>query len=135
MDKYIKSFLNKMRCPLCKSQLDIIEKYKFYNFACATDSIHYAICLDGNYVPTILLREKVTLNYEHLQYILNQDYFNDGNVNSSIMTKKIDAEGRVLDISENIKTEIYTFKYKIIDCQNTNQKKIISRLKTVLLLQ
>lgn len=58
MDKAIKQLLNSLKCPICSSQIDILQNY-YTTFVCISNSDHYTITLHKN----LALIETETLNF------------------------------------------------------------------------
>jgi len=131
MDPHIKAQLNKLKCPLCKSQIDIYDQKKgtIYNFCCVSDYTHYRTWFPHwDWSP--IHYDMVHIYEGKYLYTIDQRYLIK---RTSIDIYEIDAEGRVKDAS---KKKSFTYEGQIFfDYPNTNREKIIKRLKTILTFQ
>ncbi len=141
MNKEAKLILNSLRCPLCNSQIDLIDwfsllnkKYKEHNFGCVVNPEHYSIYFNHWEDPPKIENERVIVYDELNQYNIDQNTFIIGHpwIKSTIKVSKVDKENRVLD---NIKPKTYTFEIQLFDFKSVNRNKIINKVKTVLIFQ
>src|SRR5580692_3686247 len=100
MDKVAKMLLNAMRCPLCKSQIDIAN-FKtnrsfdswHSNFGCVKDPEHYGIWFMYEEGPPHVEREMVVINEGFHQYrVIQSDELITVKAPTTIKICDIDAE-------------------------------------------
>lgn len=133
INKSLKLFLNGLKCPLCKSPVDISSDKK-YNFACASDFNHYRVSIPiSNFydqdLPPFIQEEIVIMNDGKVQYGIQQKHIcMHGESETSILIKKIDAEGRIV--------EPYIKKFEsnkiLFNFQEVKKDKLINKVKMYL---
>jgi len=139
MDKLAKQVINRMRCPLCRGQLDLLDwreverKDKDYNFYCVFDSEHYALWFLHWVQPPILETERVILYEGSYQYTISQvHHYQAPQTLTTIKLSKVDPENRVI---EGLQPKFFTYDKHLFDFQKTNREKIVNRIKTILVFQ
>jgi hypothetical protein len=136
MNLLVKKILNSMRCPICRSPIDLLTgKMKYeYNFGCATNFQHYACYIDELNNPGNLEKERVIINQDSHQYEVKQEYFYYGVILTctDIVIRQIDAENRVL---EGNKIKEIKYDKILFDFQSTTPSKILNRVQTILTFQ
>lgn len=82
MDRTIKSIINALECPICKSQIDGIELHKLY---CASDPKHYQLSMYAN--PTIIESDKIQFSDNDFVtfYKIIRKYNEEGKLSSCII--------------------------------------------------
>lgn len=82
MDRTIKSIINALECPICKSQIDGIELHKLY---CASDQKHYQLSMYSN--PTIIELDKIQFyDSDYLTfYKIIRKYTEEGKLSSCMI--------------------------------------------------
>ncbi len=148
MDPVVKAFLNSLKCPVCKSQIDLFQAKKKdgNNFACVQDYTHYAIFLVHWEQPLRIESEDVRVYKGKYLYDIKQHHYLPGNNHfglgpgfgplrcdkTTIIVREIDKEFRIIE-----KLEAKSFEYDkvLFDFQNTSEQKIINRVKTILVFQ
>jgi hypothetical protein len=141
MDKVAKLILNSLRCPSCGGQIDLISgtnihtRLKDLNFSCVYDSEHYSIRFVHWEQPARIETEQVIVYVGSHQYKVTQSHWVGGaSVQSTkILISKVDPEHRIIDSSKKIKEFVYD--KHLFDFSKTNQEKLISRIKTILVFQ
>src|ERR1700722_18742799 len=98
MDPEAKKILDALKCPICQSNIDLIQCNntrigKGYNFGCVVNSFHYAIDFSHWESPPRIFRESVCLIDGSFQYEL----ICSTNQGSIVYRQDIDGEGRVID--------------------------------------
>lgn len=131
MDPIVKQTLNKLKCPICKGQLDLMDwkiKYssKKYNFCCVNNWQHYCLYLI-HWDPVIKIEYEKVIVYEgrHKYEIIRGDSYTD------IFSSDVDIENNVLNDSPRL----YSNDKKLFDFSNTNKEKLLNRVKTILVFQ
>ncbi len=138
MDSVQKAYLNTLRCPLCKGQLDMSMGIKraLGSWICVNDPEHFGLSFANDDPPTCRIsEEKLQLYHDKFLFIIIQSRFDlQGNpqTKTSMLIKPIDREGRVI---EGVKTKSSFFDKFLFDFQNTTKEKIINRIETYLLFQ
>ena len=144
MDKAAKCFLNSIKCPICKSQLDTLDGlsplyYKYdkmiKNFSCCKDYEHYAIYLIYWELPVRICTETLILYEGKYQYKISQ-YHSPNNPTiddaTEITIKEVDSEHRLLDTYMN---KTFNYNKLLFDFKNSDKEKIFNRIKTILVFQ
>jgi hypothetical protein len=136
MDKATKVFLNSLKCPLCKGQVDMFDSNVHrpsgkYNYACATDYNHYTILINDLYYGTIKLSEEIVKIY-HDKYLYTIIQFRQIKEKTSILIYNTDAENRII---EKQIPKIFNYSKLLFDFQKTNKENILNRVKTILVFQ
>lgn len=144
MDKAAKIILNSLRCPICKSQIDLIDwtranMPRTSNFSCVSVPDHFGIWFvhwDG---PPVIERETVIVNEGFYQYkIVQKSNFVFANNHTTVshltelLISDIDAEQRLIEGSVS---KFLRFPKHLFDFQKTNKEKLINRIKTILVFQ
>lgn len=141
MSTELKKLLNTLRCPICKCQIDIINVKKLkHNFACAQNYLHYSLYISQIDLYSSIItsprieQERATVDDRLFQFEITQNFIDLLSISGTetiIIIKKIDAEGRVLELP------FKTFKYDkiLFNFKNLDKSKIINRVNTVLTFQ
>ena len=131
MDSIVKQTLNKLKCPICKSQIDLMDwsiKYsiKKYNFCCVDNWEHYCLYL-VHWEPIIRIDYEKVIVYEgrYKYEIMRSDICTD------IFTSRVDIEHNILQDSP----KLYSNAKRLFDFSNTNKEKLLNRIKTILVFQ
>lgn len=135
MNSLIKKTLNLLKCPVCKSQIDLLgwkdkSDGRKYNFCCASNWEHYRLLFVHWEVMPYIDYETVVVYNDHHMYHVTQ-YFDNGNNKTEIFIYEVDAENRIID-SKDKKTLKLSYDKKLFDFSQTNKEKIINRIKTIL---
>jgi len=120
------SALNKLRCPICKAQIDMLERA---GHGCAANSDHYQVSISPHDIAVTW--EKVNFYTKKFKYSIIKTY-EQANIHTEIFIREVDLEGRVIftfDI-KSYKTDINLF-----DFTNFNVEKAINRINTILVFQ
>lgn len=139
MDPVIKQFLNSLRCPVCKGQIDLIDsknlkqQFKVYNYGCAQNYDHYVI----NYFNAHgyrLEKEMLHIHDASHRYEVRKSYTVPGSklIEVILSVFKTDAEGRVKD---DVHLKSLSFKTDVIPFNGQGSEKMLNRIKTILLFQ
>jgi hypothetical protein len=134
MDKTTKALLNSLRCPICKSQIDLYDylqknpRSTSYNFCCATDYTHYQMWFPHWENSSQINYDQVDIYEGKHKYRIDQRYL----INQTIIyIWEVDIEQRF--ITEMSRDFIYD---KILfDYPNTNRGRVVNRIKTILTFQ
>ena len=138
MDPLVKQTLNALRCPICQSQVDLID-WKIptsaikYNFCCATDWEHYRLFF-VHWEPVLRVEYETVVIYEGKhQYEIRQTSSNK----TFIFVRDVDAENRVIPKSNQglVVAPDFTYDKHLFDFAKTNRDKIVNRAKTILVFQ
>jgi len=141
MDKAAKLILNSLRCPVCKSQIDmlgwqaVMKKSRQFNYCCVAEPEHYGFWFITWDPPLRIESEVVVVYDEHLQYEIKQQHFDQygtPSLKTSIYIREVDPEHRVI---ENIESKVFTYEKCLFDFPNSSGEKIINRIKTILVFQ
>lgn len=130
MDPLVKQMLNRLRCPVCGSQIDLLDwklpnTERRYNFCCAADWEHYRLFFI-HWEPVLRIEYETVVLYEgHKQYWINQ--YEDGK--AEIFLSKVDAENRLIDSPQ---TPIFVSNKKLFDFSHISREKMIHRIKTII---
>jgi hypothetical protein len=134
MDKAVKIILNLLRCPVCQSQIDLIDwatpkaKSTSYNFGCAAEYEHYKLWFP--HWDSHQISYDVVKVYEgRYRYTIMQRY---PITTTSIECQQVDAEHRIL---ERILAKEFKYNKILFDWPKTNREKIVNRVKTILTFQ
>lgn len=140
MDPAVKAFLNSLRCPICKHQIDIMggKDKRGNNYSCVSVPSHFSflyITWDG---PLRLEREDVHVYSGKYLYEIRQYHWTGGAIilkkkeETIIYIKEVDKEFRIIE-----KDKVQRFQYDklLFDFQKTDESKIINRVKTILVFQ
>jgi len=126
MTPEIKKILNGLKCPICKSPIDITYDFG-YNYGCALNNDHYRLTIQ-TYVIT---KEIVNLYEKKRKYSIVKLHF-DKNTRTEIEIYETDLENRVIFSFEN---KTYISYRDLFDFTAFDADKAISRIKTFLLFQ
>ena len=135
MDPIAKQILNTLKCPLCKARIDLLDwkdvsDGRKYNFCCSSNWEHYRNFF-VHWQPVIYIEYETVVIYEgHRKYHLTQ--YDDNR--TEIFIYDVDAENRIIDDKDK-KKPVFRYDKKLFDFSNTNQEKIINRVKTILVFQ
>ena len=138
MDKAAKLILNSLKCPICKSQIDLVtwtkagvRAPKNHNFGCVQDPYHYSICFIHWEGPPKIESEMVHVYSNNYLYTILQKYLGSEQ-QTKIFINEVDKEYRLLDTSK-----IKTFEYNklLFNFSQSNEERIINRIKTILMFQ
>lgn len=141
MDFVAKKILNALKCPVCQSQIDILNwvvpkigSKKGHNFGCVSDHFHYSIFFMHWELPIRIEKETVIIYEGKYQYEIAQDYFLSGISfpHTHIYIRVVDAEKRILD---NHPIKEIGFNKILFDFSKTNREKLVNRVKTILVFQ
>lgn len=125
-----KAFLNTLKCPICKSRLDLyeaIDTSRKYNFCCSSNWEHYRIFFI-HWEAVLRVEYETIVVYEgRHQYHLTQ--YDDNR--TELFIYDVDAENRILD-SKDKKPFVSRYNKKLFDFTNTTKDKIVNRIKTIL---
>lgn len=140
MPNGLKRLLNILRCPICKSQIDILNLKIKYNFGCVQNYLHYSVFIrdaeithySSSLIPSIE-QERVIINDKLFQYEIIQNFIcmAPSETETLIYIKKIDAEGRVLEQPY----KKFNYNKMFFNFQETDKNKIINRINTILTFQ
>lgn len=140
LDPVAKQILNSIKCPICKSPVDLLDwKVKSdtrkYNFCCAADWQHYRFFFI-HWEPVHRIEYENVIVYEgRHKYEITQfyDLLNlDGK--TEILIFDVDPENRVIDTKEK-KAPKFSYDKRLFDFSQTNREKIVNRVKTILVFQ
>lgn len=139
MNAIVKKFLNAIKCPVCKGQIDIFDGRRAspgrrFNFACATNYEHYAIYLNTDNAPFFEIEEEYAsvkdnkYKYEIVQYhsLLLKAH------QTNILIFDINGDGNVI---EGNAIKDFSYNKALFDLQKTSTKKLLNRIKTILVFQ
>lgn len=139
MDPAVKRFLNSLRCPLCKGQLDLLDwsetrkKDTQYNFYCVYEPEHYAVWCLHWVIPPQIESERVILYEGEYQFVVSQQHHYQGpQTCTTIKMSQVDPENRVI---EGLAPKFFTYDKHLFDFTKTNKEKILNRIKTILVFQ
>lgn len=141
MDPLVKKILNSLRCPICKSQIDLFQakKKNGNNFACATNHTHYAMFFVSWDLPYRIEQEDVQVYSGNYLYEIRQHHYLSPpslppmKCNETLIyIKEVDKELRVIEKGKLLK---FQYPQLLFDFQNTTNEKIINRVKTILVFQ
>ena len=135
MDKATKTLLNSLKCPICKSQIDLYDflqknsRSTSYNFCCATDYAHYQMWFPHWDAAAIINYDRVDLYEGKYKYRIDQRYL----INSTQITIwEVDVEHRFLDERPR---KIFKYPQIFFNYSNTNRDRMVNRVKTILTFQ
>jgi hypothetical protein len=144
MDKAAKLILNSLRCPICKSQIDMLghaqlshKKQRPYNYCCASNAEHYGLWFI-HWEQPIRIESETAIVYDGCyQYEIKQQHSGPGLLApkpdyTEITVRKVDAENRIID---NIKPKVFDYYKRLFDFANTTRDKIVLRIRTILVFQ
>lgn len=139
MDKAAKLFLNSLRCPVCRGQVDMFDWAKpvskrGHNFGCVYENYHYGIYFVHWEQPYRIELETATVCDKSHQYEIEQRGYVPGVKMgyTQIRIWDIDAEQRLIN-SSNFKS--FGFNKHLFDFSKSNKEKLLSRIKTILVFQ
>lgn len=131
-----KQLLNSLKCPICKSPIDLYSGVPLYNrsghnFACAEDNQHYSLLLKYDISPILIMQERTHVYDHNKKYQLNKtyDYEGGGSITTEIVIYRIDPEGREMFSFEKKRL---SFDKDLFDFSNFNKEKAIQRIETIL---
>lgn len=149
MDKAAKTFLNTIKCPICKSPVDLVDwkvrsDIRKYNFCCSSNWEHYRLFFVHWEAIYYVEYENVVVYEGKHKYDISQFYNGLGtsmtsmiqvpNQRTEIYLLDVDPENRVIDNTEK-KAPKFSYNQKLFDFSQTNREKIINRVKTILVFQ
>lgn len=123
MQNPIKKILDRFKCPICKSPIDVIGNRNLYgNYCCAQNINHYIVKYDF----PMVISETVFVFDINKKYAITKSY--QTNIKTSIEVFETDLESRtIFTFSE---TKLVLDK-DIFDFTNFDSKKALNRIKTV----
>jgi hypothetical protein len=137
MNPLTKKLLNSLRCPICKSLIDMLPTKisKRYQFGCAVNNEHYAIRLNNGDIE----RELVSFFDSKHKYVLLKSHY-DGIISVSegsitdmeINVIDIDLENRVV---EGNKIKVIDVNSESFDFRNFNIKEVVYKINLLFLFQ
>lgn len=139
MDPVAKQLLNSLKCPVCKSQIDLVgwqrsqRKDKDCNFACVSMPEHYGVWFPHWDDPSKIYRDVCKVySGSHLYEIDQRYWLGDIPVNqTNVRIFDVDPERRVLPKNHLL----FSYNKILFDFRNTTEEKIINRVKTILVFQ
>jgi hypothetical protein len=141
LDPIAKAVLNSIKCPQCKSPVDLLDwkdrsEGRKYNYCCAANWEHYRIHFIywETYHPFVEYDHVVVYNGSH-KYCITQSYYEptwpySNSDRTEIQIYDVDPENRTISQSPNL-----SFDKKLFDFTQTSQDKILNRIKTILTFQ
>ena len=137
MDPLVKIILNSLKCPICQSQIDLLDwkdkrQGKHYNFGCVNNWEHYRLFL-VHWEPVLRVEYETVVVYEgRHKYEVSQS---ENNV-TDIFIYNVDPEGRVIEQKDKPgPSSKFSYNKKLFDFSNTNREKVVNRVKTILVFQ
>jgi len=134
MDPRVKAILNSLKCPICKSQIDLYDYYQKnakstqYNFCCASSYDHYRMWFPHWDNPPKIMYDVVDIYEGRYKFRIDQRY---SICRTTIDIWEVDAEHHFI----NEQSKIFTYHQIMFDYPNTNREKIVNRIKTILTFQ
>lgn len=134
MDKAVKIILNSLRCPICKSQIDLYDYLKknakstSYNFCCSSDYYHYRMWFPHWDLPPRISHDMLITYEGRHKFQIDQRYLIS---RTTIDIWEVDPEHNLVD--EQSKS--FTYQQILFDYRTTNRDKIVNRIKTILTFQ
>lgn len=121
-------FLNSLRCPLCKGQIEGSPD-AFGAKYCVTDRGHYLCCL--------IYQDNYKIDFEDLSFYDNSNKYNITKkyfpkVITTITIEQVDQEHRLITGS---KVKRVVLESNIFDFSKFNIEKSINKIKTILVFQ
>jgi hypothetical protein len=135
VDKVAKLILNQIKCPICKSPVDLLDwkvrsETRKYNFCCAADWQHYRFYFI-HWEPVYRVEYENLIVFEgNHEYVITQ--FDNGG--TEILIFEVDAENNIIE-SKDKKPTKFSYNKKLFDFSQTTREKIINRVKTILVFQ
>lgn len=120
------SALNKLRCPICKAQIDMLDRA---GYGCAANSDHYQVNISSHDIAVTW--EKVNIYTKKHKYSIIKTY-EQANIHTEIFIRDVDLEGRVI-FTFDVKS--YKTNVNMFDFTNFNSEKAINRINTILVFQ
>lgn len=129
-----KIILNNLRCPLCKSQIDMISVTSINylcNFGCAYDSDHFMVKIE-NFDGFSKITYQIVNIYDHKNKykIIKQNF--GSIIETIIKVYTTDAEGRE---QFSFKEKRIELKFDAFNFENFNKEKALGRIKNLFLFQ
>ena len=134
MEKITKAILNSLKCPICKSQIDLYDylnknsKSTSYNFCCAANYDHCRIWFPHWDFPPKIHYDVVEIYDGRHKFQVDQRYLIN---RTRIDIWEVDAEHHLM----NEVSKTFTYQKIFFDYPTTNREKIINRIKTILTFQ
>lgn len=128
----IKTFLNNLKCPICKAQIDFIDvKSASYacNLGCAHNNDHYMLKLEDFFDLPIVTHEILHIYDQKSKYKIIKLY-SGPQIETVIKVYNIDPEGREVFSFKEKKLE---FKFDAFDFSKFNREKALNRIKNLFL--
>jgi hypothetical protein len=127
-------FLNTLKCPICKGQVDIYtNRSTIYNYSCVYNYLHYRLCIAELNNFLIIERAKTTI-YDNFKKIDVENIYNMLGVflYTEIFIYPTDAEQRVI---QNGKDFHINLTNQLFDFSKDSKDKILNRVKMFLTFQ
>jgi hypothetical protein len=144
LDKAVKVILNSLKCPICKSQVDLYDymaprpKSIGYNFSCVAEYYHYRMWFPHWDSPALIDYDQVEVFEGRFRYRIDQ-YYTIGRTVYPVRSTSTIIEVQVVDgenhIIEEIRPKIFQYNKILFNWSTTNRDKIINRVKTILTFQ
>lgn len=77
----IKDYLNKLKCPICQSQIEGSAQPKpngIINGYCCSEPTHYKLYVDITQTPFLMKEDQVIFDSTENRYFVSQDYISKG---------------------------------------------------------
>lgn len=124
MNKIIKNILNRLKCPICKSQIDISAIYSQY-YECLSNKFHYTLHIPIEF-HQVDSWEIVRFEFDNqLHTIIN--YFNIENID--------EIKSCSINIYSELSTNSIVLDHKMFDLNNFTIEKAAARIKTIFVFQ
>jgi hypothetical protein len=134
MTNTAKKILNSLKCPICRSPIDITGYPVFsttYNYGCAYNCSHYMLSIITLGGETKIEKERVSVFDKTHKYEISKTYRPNGN-KTEIIAYQIDPEGRVIFSFKNHQLNV---EQEIFNFSNFNPDKALNRIKTLFVFQ
>ena len=134
MTNAAKKILNDLRCPVCRSPIDITGYPVFsttYNYGCADNYDHYLLSVITSVGCSKIEKEQVHVIDSKHKYQIFKTYHPKGN-KTEITAYQIDSEGRVIFSFKNNKL---CLEQEIFNFTKFDVNKAIHRIKTMFVFQ
>lgn len=128
----IKKFLNNTKCPICKSQIDMIESKSvsyLCNFGCASNSDHYMLKLEDFFDLPKLTHEVLHIYDLKHKYKIIKLYFGP-KIETVVKVYETDPEGREQFSFKEKKVEV---DFDAFNFSNFNREKALNRIRNLFL--
>ena len=136
MNPAARQILNKLKCPICKSPIDLMSytaqpNRKGYNFGCAQEPDHYAIWFVHWDRKNSLEKESVHVYDEKHKYNIVKDHL-PTLIQTQIYVHDIDPERRIIPSHKETKLII---EQDVFDFNEFDSEKAINRIKMIFIFQ